>query len=53
MMNIVFYIRHEKSRDHAAISREKIVRLRKDIDWSTVEFVETLSLNSMNDHFVA
>ena len=51
-MNIVFYIRHEKIRDHAAICHGNIVRLLKDIDWSTVEFVETLSFNSMNYHFV-
>ena len=30
-----------------------IFRFRKDKGWNTVEFVETISLNSMNDHFLA
>ena len=44
---------HAKSCDQAAIGRRNICRLRKDIDWSTVEFVETISFNPMNDHFCA
>ena len=42
--------RHAKRRHHATIGRGNIFRLRKDKDWSTVEFVETINLN---DHFFA
>ena len=34
------------------IGRRNIFRLRKDTGWNNVEFVETISLNSMNDHFL-
>ena len=42
-----------KSRDHAAIGRGNIFRLWKVKGWNTVEFVESISLNSMTDHFFA
>ena len=45
--------RHAKRRDHTTIGRGNIFRLRKDKGWNNVEFVETISLNSMNDHFLA
>ena len=48
-----FYIfRHAKSRNHAAIGRGNIFRLRKDKGWNTVEYVETIRLNPMNDLFI-
>ena len=42
--------RHAKSRDHATIGRRNIFSLRKDKGWNAVEYVETISFNSMNDH---
>jgi hypothetical protein len=44
--------RHLKIRDHAAVGYGNINILRKDIDWSTVKFMETISFNSLNDHFL-
>ena len=32
---------------------QKVVTTRKDIGWNTVEIVETVRLNYMNDHFFA
>ena len=43
--------RHAKSCNHATIGHGNILRMRKDKDWNTVEFVKTMSLNSMNDNF--
>ena len=45
--------RHAESRDHAAIGRGNVFKLRKGKGWNTIEFVETVSLNSMNDHLFA
>ena len=42
-------LRHAKSRGHAAIGRGNIFRLRKEKGWNTVEFVETIRSNFMND----
>ena len=38
--------RHAKRPDHATIGCGNIFRLRKDKDWTTVEFVETINLVS-------
>ena len=43
--------RQAKSRDHGIIGRGNIFRLWKDKDWKF--FVETMSLNSINENFFA
>ena len=42
----------QKSCDYATIGRINILRLRKDKDLNTFEFVETISLNFINYHFL-
>ena len=44
---------HAKRREHATIGCGNILKLRNDNDWNTIEAVETISLNSMNHHFLA
>ena len=40
--------RHAKSHNHMTIGSGNILRLWKDKGWNTVEFVETISFDSMN-----
>ena len=42
-----------KSCDDATNGLRNIRKLRKNEGWNIVDFVETISLNSMNDNFVA
>ena len=44
--------RHAKSRDLATIGCGNIFRLWKDKSFNTVEFLELISLNSINDHLL-
>ena len=46
-----FAVRNAKSLEHATIGRGNIFRLRKEKAGNTVEFLETISLNSVNYHF--
>ena len=45
---LVALSRHAKSRDHGTIGHRNIFKLRKDKGLFIVEFVEILTLNSMN-----
>ena len=45
--------RHAKSHDPATIGRWYIFRMQKDKGWNIVKFVESISLNFMNDIFFA